>query len=308
MSGVEDYIAHLLACGRAEATLKTNRSILSQFAAEVGSLAFAEAEQVEGYLARPGIKQITRLSRYFALRAFFRWLEHNGRLLVNPMDKVLEPRVPRVLPEKIMSRRETEKVLEVYPSDTKDILSYRNRVILELMYSCSLRRGEAVGLNVGDFDPDTRSLKVTKTKTRQGRFIPVGRTAAELLSVYMRDVRPVFGVVSDAMFLSMKKRRLSTNKVTELARFARFKAGIRTPATSHSFRKSSCTHMIRNHAPLEAVAALLGIRNFANLEHYAKMYPRDVEAMLRSHHPRWKEKSPSLPKLRPSWMYPGKKF
>ena len=195
-----------------------------------------------------------------------------------------------------MTRGETEQLLNAIPADKSNDVAFRDRLMLELLYTCSLRRGELVALNVEDLDFSTHSLRVRAavTKTATGRIVPIGHFAMELLKTYLEEVRPEGG---PALFKSRKGSRLYREYVTELVRKLRKQLNLKTKATSHSLRKSSATHMLRNSAPLVSVSKLLGHRDISVTQLYTKVYPVDLIKMHRSKHPREKQKNITLPVL-----------
>ena len=67
---------------------------------------------------------------------------------------------------------------------------------------------------------------------------------------------------------------------------------IRTKASSHSFRKSSAAHMLRNGARLETVQALHV--DISATQVVTKVYPQDIIKMHRAFHPRERQKMPEL--------------
>ena len=170
-------------------------------------------------------------------------------------------------------------------------LVLRDRVILELLYTCSLRRSELVNLDVDHFDVDNRLLKIVKSKNRAGRLVPVGEIACDLLTELLKNR------TKGPIFLNDKHSRICCNFVTELVTEVRKSTKIRTKASSHSFRKSSATHMLREGAPLAAVQALLGHKSMTSTEVYTKVYPIDLIKMHRAFHPREREKNLNLPTL-----------
>jgi site-specific recombinase XerD len=108
---------------------------------------------------------------------------------------------------------------------------------------------------------------------------------AALLNEYLGEL--TFG----PMFWNPNSTRIYPETVSKLVRRVRGKAGIRTKATSHSFRRSSATHMLRAGAPLSAVQDLLGHACMKSTEIYTKVYPKDLIKMHRAFHPREREKN-----------------
>ena len=163
------------------------------------------------------------------------------------------------------------------------------------MYSCSLRRSEIAALQLMDFDLEHRriTVKASTSKTKVGRIVPIGQRATELLAQYIGELRPK-EVESSHIFLNYKGHPISTQLISKLARRVRKTAQIRTKASSHSFRKSSATHMLRNGARLETVQALLGHVDISATQVYTKVYPQDIIKMHRAFHPRERQKMPEL--------------
>lgn len=283
---IDKYLQHLTSVGRAKNTIRQAKSILWNF--EVESLLHPTQDEILDYISQKNRMPETLKHRYNILFRFYRWLYENGRLLENPMSKIVSPKLPKVFPQKVMTPGETMKVLE-----TSKKYSIMDQIILELLYTCSLRASEVASLNVEHYDSEHKILRIEKSKTRKGRLVPVGKIAAELLEKYLEDKE------KGPMFLSRAGRRIVPNYVTEMTRAVRIESGIRTKATSHSFRKSSATHMLRKGAPLSAVQALLGHAHMSSTEVYTKIYPKDLVRMHRAYHPREREKGLDLPILKP---------
>lgn len=216
------------------------------------------------------------------------------------MLKVPTPKYVKGLPTKIMTKGETEKMLNSIPVEEGNYFSYRDRLIMELLYSCSLRRGEVVALNVIDYDRSTKSLRIraNTSKSNQGRLLPVGSIASSILEYYIDHIHK--NMHREALFLNYRKERLSVQHVTRLVTKLRKKLKLKTQATSHSFRKSSATHMLRNSAPLVSVSRLLGHTDISATQLYTKVYPVDIVKMQKAHHPREKQKNQKLPILKVS--------
>ena len=85
---------------------------------------------------------------------------------------------------------------------------FRDRVLLEVMASASLRRSEVVALHRTDFDPLMRSLRVRQRKTRSMKVVPLGSEVCSMLIEYLEVVRPAVDV--PYLFLSSFGKPLST--------------------------------------------------------------------------------------------------
>ena len=127
----------------------------------------------------------------------------------------LAPRRPRRLPD-APKQDEIDALLEVVEGDSP--LALRNRALLELLYSAGLRSEEAVRLDLVDVDFDREVVHV-HGKGGKERVLPLGEEAALHLARYLRDGRPALATgADDAVFLSVRGRRLDTSTVRRLLR------------------------------------------------------------------------------------------
>lgn len=272
------YLEHLKACGLAENTIRNTKSVIKNF----------QGRELIEFLSEPKRTPDTLCQRYSILKLYYDWLEKTGVIFVHPMKNIKRPKRPVRLPKNIITTGEVQKVLSVFPDDPKKPWIFQCRVMLELMYSCSLRRSELVALNIESYDKKRRILKVSSPKTKTSRETPVGLKAAVLLEQY-------FETQCDnqvPMFLGPdRKDRIKLFWITNLTREARIKSGIRTKASSHSLRKSSATHMLKNGAPVQAVQRLLGHKSLTTTTIYTKVYNKDLVKMFSSYHPRERMKN-----------------
>jgi integrase/recombinase XerD len=66
----------------------------------------------------------------------------------------------------------------------------RDKAILTILYSCGLRRNEAVHLDLSDIFFDKERVFVRKGKNYKERFVPINRKNAEILEDYIYEARP----------------------------------------------------------------------------------------------------------------------
>jgi len=70
-------------------------------------------------------------------------------------------------------------------------LGFRDRTMLEVLYSTGLRGGELCRLSLYDVDLPARTLRVLQGKGRKDRVVPIGKVAAGYLGEYIKTVRPI---------------------------------------------------------------------------------------------------------------------
>lgn len=295
---IDEFSRFYSSIGKSADTVKNYRYLVTAFF-KIVKKRFNEVEvkDVVLFIADQKYSPKTLYLRYVSLNIFYKYLEAEGLIIGNVMKKVPKPKVNATIPKKVMTKGEAQKVLAINKKNETDVYEYRNRLICELMYSCSLRRSELVNLQLDDYDKVMCSLRVRQSKNVTQKVVPVGRVAKVMLEKYIDTMRPDRSEHKN-IFLTKYNKPLGVEFVTRLVCENRKKSKIRTKASSHSFRKTSASEMLRKGAKLEIVQRLLGQRSIISTEAYAKIYPVDLERIVRAKHPRERQKNIKLPELK----------
>jgi len=183
----------------------------------------------------------------------------------------LSPRRPQRLPD-APKTAEIDELLELVDGDSP--LALRNRALLELLYSAGLRSQEAVTLDLADVDFD-RELVHVRGKGGKERVVPLGEEAALRLAHYLQSGRPELAAgASDAMFLSVRGRRLDTSTVRRLLRHP------------HRLRHAFATHLLEGGADLRVIQELLGHASLSTTQVYSHVDARRLRRVYDRSHPR----------------------
>ena len=186
-------------------------------------------------------------------------------------DAQLSPSRPRRLPD-APKPAEVEEILDVVEGDTP--LALRNRALLELLYSAGLRSAEAVLLDLGDVDFDREVVHV-RGKGGKERVVPLGEEAAAHLARYLQLGRPALAAAAnDAIFLSVRGRRLDTSTVRRLLRHP------------HRLRHAFATHLLEGGADLRVIQELLGHASLSTTQIYSHVDARRLRRVYDRSHPR----------------------
>ncbi len=146
----------------------------------------------------------------------------------------------------------------VKPADIGDILAQcdrqtvrgkRDYAILRLLWCNALRRNEISSLNVGDFDFDSKTLKILgKGQGAQKAIITLDKVTAFSIKEWLSqcDIREPNKSYSDrALFIAMDcnylGHRLSGTSIYQIVCNASRSAGIRKPMSPHRMRHSAIT-------------------------------------------------------------------
>ena len=218
------------------------------------------------------------------LRSFYRHLRREGLRDSDPTATLSAPRRSRKLPQ-VLTRGEVEKLLS-QPRGT-DASALRDRALLELMYASGLRASEAIGLELGDVDPEERVLRA-RGKGSKERIVPIGQAALRALAVYLDRGRPE--LVKDRpevhLFVNFRGGQLTRQGLYKIVRRHALSAGLADRMSPHTLRHTFATHLLGEGADLRLIQELLGHSRLSTTQRYTHVSPEHLMKVYDSTHPR----------------------
>ena len=111
-----------------------------------------------GEMMEEGISKRSVARKIASLNHWFKWLLKTEKIEANPARKVTVPKYEKKLPT-FLKEQSIENLFEnvEYPDS---FAGKRDRAILEVFYSCGLRRSELIGLQFLNINFPDRTLKV----------------------------------------------------------------------------------------------------------------------------------------------------
>jgi integrase/recombinase XerD len=224
-----------------------------------------------------------------AIRHLYRFLLLDRRIESDPTLNIPLPKQWKVLP-KSLALEEVEQMLTTnVMSDHKDsgVLAIRNRAMLEVFYAGALRVSEVVSLKVEDVKLEMGCVLV-RGKGDKERIVPLGRSAQEALSRYLRESRPLLtgNKNSPVLFVARGAKRLTRQRVWQMVVAASGTMG--RHASPHMLRHSCATHMVENGADLRTVQTILGHADISTTQIYTHVALDRLRSVYQKHHPRAK--------------------
>ena len=226
-----------------------------------------------------------------ALKRFFAFLKQEGVIIHDPTEKSEYARVPKRLPKSALSDQEINKLLAC--PDTNTLMGYRDRTMMEVLYSSGIRQGELINLNLTDVDLEDGFLRINEGKGGHDRMVPLGRIARQFLENYIKGIRPSFHNARkrEALFLSKKGNRISKTALVERIEKYVKASGIEKHVTTHTFRRTCATGMIKNDCNAYLVKELLGHSDMRTIEVYCDLTIVELKKAHKKHHPRERQKA-----------------
>ena len=275
---VVEYLGALQAeRGASRNTLSAYRRDLTDFTqflnAQHRSLRRAGPDDIVGYLERlrtRGLRPASVARRISALRGLYKHLVREGELRRDPTENLEAPRRTRSLP-RTLSREVVAALIE--SPDLKEPRGVRDRSVLELLYATGMRASECLGLTLDDVNLSAGYV-VCMGKGRKQRLVPVGGEAAQWVSRYLRDVRPLYTRVRDSgrLFVNPRGGRLSRQSLWTIVRHAAARAGLRQRISPHVLRHSFASHLLEGGADLRSIHTHLPSATLLTM--YRRFHPR----------------------------------
>ena len=136
------------------------------------------------------------------------------------------------------------------------------RVCLGTIYSCGLRLGEGVRLQITDIDSDRLQLHIRQGKGAKDRYVPLPERTLEMLREYgITHRHPIWifpATTRIGIPLSKATKAMGVTGVQRAIRAAVLESGVQKRATVHTLRHSWATHMLEAGVSLRIIQACLG--------------------------------------------------
>lgn len=283
-------------------------------------LAWFEAEDLE--LTQVGIRDALGYGAYLAehvmedgrpyaagtvqnylkvVRRFFDYLVKSERMSTNPFLEVDYPRLGVHFSRNVLSEVQMHRLLrelaqwDELPNPTARARRYRVHVVAEVLYSTGLRIAEAGELREGDLDLTHRRVYIKAGKGGKPRTAFLNSFAADVLEQFITTGRAyithkLVQKNSHTLF-GVDKARLAAVVNGELEKLC---LALDLPViTTHGFRHSLGTHLLRAGCDMRYIQAILGHEALGTTQIYTRVDKDDLRRSLDEFHPRqWNGRDP----------------
>ena len=235
------------------------------------------------YLTSQNKKPSTILRTIASIRSFYQYELKNGKVLVDPTEKVKSPKIEKKAPC-ILTSQEVELLLE-QPQDI-DLKGIRDKAMLEFAYATGMRVTEIISLNVEDVDLEKEAVSC-KTRNKV-RTIPLGKMALNAVKEYIENARNIL-VKSDkekSLFVNLNGRRLTRQGFWKIIKYYQEQANINKDITPHTLRHSFATHLLQNGADLKSIQTMLGHSDISSTQVYMQFQNDGLNNIYKKAHPR----------------------
>ncbi len=235
------------------------------------------------------VSKRTQMRRISTLRSFFKFLMKQNIININPMEDIESPKLEKKLPQSL-SYEQVRNLLD--QPDTSSYLGFRDRAIMELLYSSGLRVSELVSLDRSAFDFENYSV-LLKGKRKKERLVPITKNAADWIQNYLghpkrceNSKEHLKEVDEKAIFLNKWGNRITTRSVDRKFMKYHLMSGLPSEVTPHTIRHTIATHWLENGMDLKTIQVLLGHSSLSTTSIYTHVSTKLKKDVYDKTHPR----------------------
>ncbi|MDP1846021.1 MAG: tyrosine-type recombinase/integrase [Candidatus Moranbacteria bacterium] len=246
----------------------------------------------KGRLASPSksrsgpLKKITQNYHVIALRNFLKYIAKRDIKTLSAEKVELGKTEDRQID--FLEMEEVERIFEA--AKGADLKSFRDRAILELLFSSGLRVSELVNLNRDQVNLKTGEFSV-RGKGGKVRVVFISDRAKLAVEKYIEkrgDIDPALFVRVGIKHLEKKSKkddlRITPRTVQRVVKYYALKAGIVKDVHPHTLRHSFATDLIQNGADIRSVQEMLGHSSVTTTQIYTHVTNRQLKEVHKAFH------------------------
>ena len=221
--------------------------------------------------------------RLSAVRSLYRFALSRGLVQNDPAHAIVGPRKEKVLPQ-YLREDEMDRLLDEQAWNDS-FADHRARTIIIMFYSTGIRLSELTGLNDASVDLRRRMLKVLGKRNKE-RLVPFGEELESALNGYMAARDAQVRRDDDALFVSDKGKRMTSQQVRTLVVRQLSKVSTLKKRSPHVLRHTFATAMLNHEASIASVGKLLGHESLSTTEIYTHTTFEQLKRVYGRAHPR----------------------
>lgn len=284
---VTSFLNHLSAEKRCSSlTVVAYQHDVEEFASYISEKKLEDATAVDirnfiYYLKEQSLDNASINRKISALRTFYKWLEQQGKVEVNPLLKTTLLKQPKRLPNFIQeSELECEKLDRIFDETT--FSGKRDRLMFEIFYQTGIRRSELIQLRIENVNP--QSIKVLGKRNKE-RIIPISSALYERIHDYLLERNSIQSGEDSLFILENGKKMYPKFVYTKIKSYLSLVTN-NEKKSPHVLRHTFATQLLNNGANIEAIKSLLGHADLRATQIYTHTSLNQLKSIYSQAHPR----------------------
>ena len=212
------------------------------------------------------------------LKTFFKYLEREELIEVNPMLKIVGPKTSKGLPL-FVKENEIKLLLEEVVFES-GFIGRRDKLIIEIFYSTGMRLTELINIKITDINFHYKSIKVIGKRNKE-RIIPLSNSIINSIQLFISEFD-----LKDSLITNSKGNKVYSKLVYRVVKKYLSKITSINKKSPHILRHTFATHMLNNGADINAIKDLLGHSNLNATQVYTHNTVEKLKSIYKQAHPR----------------------
>ncbi len=230
--------------------------------------------------AKISAKSINR--KLSSLKSFFKFLQRDEVITINPMSKITGPKIPKRLPV-FVEEAQMNELLD--GSEFEDSFKgMTDQLLINLFYQTGVRRSELANIRESDVDLFTGNIKVLGKRNKE-RIIPISLELVRNLKHYLQ-VKKELKISNPMLLVNKKGNGLSESYIYNSVKHYLSQTTTLKKKSPHVLRHTFATHLLNNGADINAVKDLLGHASLAATQIYTHNTIDKLKKSYKQAHPR----------------------
>lgn len=250
-------------------------SFIEKINVPIEKINFEVVNDYVSFISSLNVSAKTLHRKFSSLRNFNKFLI-GEKIIKNDFTSQIEfPKLGETLPN-YLTVDEVDLLLDFEMKNKSD---FRNKAMIELMYSSGIRVSEIINIKLNDISLDHLSVKI-RGKGNKERIAMFGDYAKDCIYDYLSNYRNEFLQKrdSDYLFVNVHGSPVSRQSFWKIIKTIAKKQGLRAEGISpHVLRHSFATHMIENGAELRVLQEMLGHSDISTTQRYTHLNIKYLE-------------------------------
>ncbi len=231
-------------------------------------------------------KAATSINRAIsAVRSYYKFLQRENIVKNNPIRFVHALKTPKKLPV-IVEKDKMTQLLEDWDNTANNFESYRDFIVMELLFGTGIRLSELLQIKEQDIDFYHKKIRIFGKRSKE-RFVPLHLTLIDELKHYLslkKQENPEN--ISDHLVVTKEGKQAYPNLIYRIVHKYLSMITSQKKKSPHILRHSFATSLLDNGADLNSIKELLGHAGLAATQVYTHNSAERLKSIYKQAHPK----------------------